>query len=194
MALPTTHVTEASRRDPTLNYSSWLLTINTNKMGVTLRDEHALKEELRNAVRDLLSVSQPGVPLYATGGQAAMFRYVGPESANKYPHGIRRVTGEFGIEVGTKYNRVHAHVVITVRHTTLIHLDNAGIGDYIIGRLPGRFFGKERPHIDFKLIRGKERALQYIAKQVAEARSRFGPRAKNEDVVRRINIATHSRQ
>ena len=76
---------------------------------------------------------------------------------------LDEISLKFGVERGHKLHRVHAHIVITVRHRTMIHMNLEKIRAYFKEELE-----LEDIHLDIKWVKGREDVDQYIYKYLHE--------------------------
>jgi hypothetical protein len=116
------------------NFSGFFLTINTN-VSVAERDD-----PLINTFRDVVVTLCENIWEYIKvldGKEKDDERY--------FPHSIEVKPT---VEVGKKYHKLHAHIVITLEHRSKIHLNLARIRNYLHDRLEGEGVKKSRVFVE----------------------------------------------
>jgi hypothetical protein len=116
------------------NFSGFVVTINTN-VSVAQRDD-PLIETFRSCIIGLCKDIWKYIKVL-DGKEKTDTRY--------FPNAIEIKPA---IEVGSKYHKLHAHIVISLRHRSKIHLDLARIRNYLHQCLEGEGVKKSRVFVE----------------------------------------------
>lgn len=85
------------------------------------------------------------------------------DTTKKGPEYIDEVSMKFQVERGKKLHRIHAHIIITFKHRTKIHLDLERIRAYF--KIALRL---ENIHVDVKWFKGRTDVDSYIFKTLQQ--------------------------
>ena len=102
---PKVKITEVSRQDKR-NISTWFITINTNRIAKTKVEIDKFRQSLYDALEDVTAYIIPNKYLGTVNGDPTM-----------------EVEIDQAIEVGKKYHRLHAHVLIKCHHNSNLKID-----------------------------------------------------------------------
>lgn len=146
---------------PTEKRSRWLITVNTNKMGVNPTHNEQLQNDLYNAIYYSFfenddeviqsldfreKVSDVGNDVWYPGKARSYPVGIWRKTNEKFPELIDKIevpgiteegedTGAIGIEVGPVKGRVHAHFELDITHHSNIHLNSKALGQLIQSKL-----------------------------------------------------------
>lgn len=141
-------------------FSNFLVTINTNVRPQSQEAIDSLAPTFADTLRYLLS--HEGLSRIISFGKAGDDYYSGA---------LDNVDAKFNMEVGenTKGGRLHSHITIFIKHHSFIRLVTSEIQNIVQEHmeLP------HKPHVDIRIIRGNENALEYLQK-MADSYSKQG--------------------
>lgn len=137
----------------TTRYSSFHVTVSSNKKPSTNEESYALADNMREQVGSLFNEEENlrGLITFLDG--------------STYDDGkIQKIETTFSIELGRdpRGGRIHSHAVIHIIHHSKIRLNQAFIRQYFIQHMD-----VSDVHIDIEVIKTDRRLLDYIAKDAA---------------------------
>lgn len=131
---------KTKNKAPAEKMSSYFITFNTN-LGYKGKDQLANLENDAEFLQH--SVLQPML----NQDLHQFVQFLEPEK-NWNDH-ILQTSGDFAIEVGHAKKRLHAHILLNIKHNTKIQLDYKGMREYLEGKL-----GLKGIHFNARAIRG----------------------------------------
>lgn len=138
-------------------YSTWLVTVNTNKapQGNTPAEVRADAKRLAAKVERLTAALWSAESMAAG---AVKFLIKGHSFTTDY---ILKAEAEYAVEIGEVLQRIHSHSLVSIEHRSKIHLDYEYIRRFFIENSDGEF---TNIHLDVKFVPGRQNALQYLRK------------------------------
>jgi len=143
--------TEGSQQQRKKKFSTFLVTINTQRVPRTQPEVDRGAEELRGIMRQMLT----------SEGLGRIVKFLTPGHAWQ-PEYIDDIKAEFSIEIGERFGRLHTHALIEMAHFSKIHLDRVGIQGFFAGEASSF---TDKPHVDIRVVRGAQNARQYVGKK-----------------------------
>jgi hypothetical protein len=143
-----------------VKYSNYLITVNTNLMGVT----EERKEELVEALRAVLT----NIFQHDSFVELLDFLIIG----DSYFGNVEDSEVHFSVEEGKKMKRIHAHAIVRIKHTTTIHWNYKKFRERVVEELRFELADEHVvPHIDIKAFGGRNPtrdAEDYIMKDLGD--------------------------
>lgn len=148
-------------------YSSFLVTINLNKVKPRGNRGRRWANVFEAALRELLGRRENlrGLIKFLPNDDDGVLA-VGLDVRPPYIHSIK---SWFGLQEGTKLGRYHAHVLVTIKHKSKIHIDADFVRLYFKTfdhNLPDDIFRRNEPgknvYVNVKFVKGRGAVVRYI--------------------------------
>lgn len=107
-----------------IHVSTFFVLFNTNVSCKDAEENNGLTDKLKKAIIECILNDQQHV-----------FKIVNGAREDYGPETIKKITLEVVGEIGDRFGRCHAHAVITVKHTTLLQIDQPAFRNCVLNRL-----------------------------------------------------------
>lgn len=136
-AVVTTKVPEKKKKEKESNF---LITLNTNKFPRSQLQSSEMVKELGRGLRTMTTEEEH---------LKAMIKFLTPGDVYS-DDTILTIDSKYTVERGKKKGRIHAHVWIRIKHTSMIHLDREAIKEALKASTGGVM---EVPYVNIRAIR-----------------------------------------
>ncbi|HEY8542210.1 MAG TPA: hypothetical protein VIL29_07490 [Pseudothermotoga sp.] len=170
---------ESVLRTRNLHKSAWFFTVNSNKRATPENIEYVqdIGRKLKQAFSFMITNHIKDILLIKDREDAAKWER---NRDAAYRELIKKVDVKLAIEVGKdiKGRRVHLHALLTITHTTAIHLNYKLIQKILRDLLckdlesPFRVEGMCNIHINIKFVQSQDSLIDYLSKEPIHIDSR----------------------
>lgn len=138
----------------TVFYSKFLVSLNSNIKPKSLEHQIFLERSMRNLIDNNFQGRKILPNIKILDNEDA--------DIDEKEHLLEKIDVTFSLEIGKKARggRLHAHVIVDIRHRTKIHIDAARLRDQLL-----MYFGI-RGHVDIKYFPSAEILQDYISKDI----------------------------